>query len=140
MVDPKVMEGLSKVPVTNMFPFASMARQFAWSARLPTALFAQVAIPEGEYLTINTSMLPELVSVFVPNASDGLLNEPVTMILEFESIATQLPFSKLLPPACLAQSTFPVGEYLTMKMSLPPEFVNVVVPKAMDGLSNEPVT
>ena len=33
----------------------------------------------------------------------------------------------------------PVASYFTIKISIPPAFVNVVVPKVMVGLKNKPV-
>jgi len=47
-----------------------------------------------------------------------------------------------LPPALLAQFTFPAASYLTRNISDPalPEFVSVTVPKLMDGLEKDPAT
>ena len=72
----------------------------------------------------------------MPNVMVGEPNHPVTTILPLASVVIPSPLSSYVPPADFAQSTLPLGSYLTTKISaptVPPLFVRVVVPNVMVG-------
>ena len=50
VVEPKVMVGLEKDPVTKTFPLASAFTAHPSSPQIPSALFAQSTLPVASYL------------------------------------------------------------------------------------------
>src|ERR1051326_22358 len=60
-------------------------------------------------------------------------------MLPFLSALTAVPSSWPLPPALLAQSSFPEGSYFTKKTSSYPEFIQVYGPKLIEGQEYNPV-
>src|SRR6185295_9990776 len=54
------------------------------------------------------------------------------------SIVIPLAQSLLEPPSFFAQIAFPLASYFVKKASLPPELLNVVLPKVMVGAVNDP--
>src|SRR6185436_5464467 len=106
---PNVIAPFLNEPATNtLLPASAQTlHPITWAKLFPTALFAQITLPELSYFTTNIFAAPALVKVVVPKVMEELVNTPVTITLPFGSEVMSNALSSVLPPIPFAQSTLP---------------------------------